>query len=143
MTAMPHTSQGPAPIAPGLFVDETAQGRDVRLRGARDTASGRIVFPYPDTAEGYQPITLAAEGMLWSFTVQRFRPKTPPYAGPEAFKPYAVGYVELPGEVIVETRLTGVAFDALRIGLPMRLTTEIILIDGEPRTGFAFSPREA
>ncbi|PNB52433.1 DNA-binding protein, partial [Pseudomonas sp. FW305-130] len=58
----------------------------------------------------------------WSYTVQRFRPKTPPYAGPEAFEPWALGYVELPGEIIIEARLTDVAFDAIRIGMALELT---------------------
>ena len=50
---------------------------------------------------------LARRGTLWTWTVQRFRPKSPPYAGrPEEFEPYGVGYVELPGEVRVEARLT-------------------------------------
>ena len=49
---------------------------------------------------------LARRGTLWSWTIQRFRPKSPPYTGPEEFEPYGVGYVELPGEVRVEARLT-------------------------------------
>ena len=39
--------------------------------------------------------TFPAKARLWSWTVQRFRPKSPPYAGPVAFEPYAVGYVDL------------------------------------------------
>jgi uncharacterized protein len=130
------------PLAPGLFVDDATEGAGVRLRGGRHRSSGRIVFPCPASSEAYEPVALAREGTLWSFTVQRFRPKSPPYAGPEEFAPYAVGYVELPGEVIVESRLVDIAFDDLRIGLPLRLTTEPLLIDGELRIGFAFIVRE-
>ena len=50
---------------------------------------------------------LAREGTLWTWTVQGFRPKSPPYEGPVEFEPYPVGYVELPGEVKVETRAGG------------------------------------
>ena len=104
-------------IAEGLFTSETPP----RLIGGRDKATGRIVFPCPP-GQDYEPWPLQRQGTLWSYTIQRFRPKTPPYAGPEAFQPFALGYVELPGETIVETRLTGVAFDAIHIGMPMRLT---------------------
>jgi uncharacterized OB-fold protein len=102
-------------IAQGLFTDETP----ARLIGGRHRETGRIVFPCPD-GTGHEPVPLAREGTLWSFTVQRYRPKSPPYAGPEAFTPWIVAYVELPGEVIVEARLEGVAFEDLRIGMPVR-----------------------
>ncbi|MDE2620060.1 MAG: OB-fold domain-containing protein [Sphingomonadales bacterium] len=105
------------PIAEGLFITEP----DPSLIGGRHRASGRIVFPCPPT-DDFEPVPLGREGTLWSWTVQRFRPKSPPYAGPEAFAPWAVGYVELPGETIVEARLVNVALDALRIGMPLRLT---------------------
>ena len=51
-------------------------------------------------------------------------PKAPPYlpGGVEEFEPYGVGYVELPGEVRVETRLTESDPERLRIGMTMELT---------------------
>lgn len=82
--------------------------------------NGRIVFPCPDN-DRFEPVPLQREGTLWSYTVQRFRPKSPPYSGPEAFRPWAIGYVELPGETIVEARIANVAFDAIEIGMKLRL----------------------
>jgi len=104
-------------IAEGLFTDETPP----RLIGGRHAESGRVVFPCPDSA-GYAALPLPSEGTLWSYTVQRFRPKSPPYAGPEAFEPWVVAYVELPGAVIVEARLVGAVFEDIRIGMPLRFT---------------------
>lgn len=104
-------------IAQGLFTDEASP----RLIGGRNRASGRIVFPCPPGAD-YEPYPLRRDGTLWSYTIQRYRPKSPPYLGPEAFRPWAVAYVELPGEVIVEARLTNVEFDAITIGMPLVLT---------------------
>ena len=86
---------------------------------------------------------LAREGTLWTWTVQRFRPKSPPYAGDEdqEFEPYGVGYVELPGEVRVEARLTESDPARLRIGMPMELT--LIPAPGrEEAVTFAFRPAE-
>lgn len=102
-------------IAENLFTDETPS----RLIGGRDRETGRIVFPCPEGNQ-YEAVPLASEGTLWSYTVQRFRPKSPPYAGPEAFAPWIVAYVELPGQVIVEARLVDVDFDAVKIGMPVR-----------------------
>jgi len=100
-----------------LFTDEAHP----RLIGGRDRESGRVVFPCP-TGDRFDPVPLSRTGTLWSFTIQRYRPKSPPYTGPEAFRPWAVGYVELPGEVIVEARITDVEFDAIHIGMPLELT---------------------
>lgn len=131
------------PIAADLF----DPSEDPTLWGGRHRATGRIVFPMPAGMEAadYEQVPLAREGTLWSWTIQQFRPKSPPYTGPEDFEPYAVGYVELPGEVIVETRLAHVSFDEIRIGDPYRLTiipfglhnegTEIVTFAFEPVNG--------
>lgn len=129
---------GSIAIADNLFREHPAPA----LIGGRHRQTGRIVFPCPDDPDRWEPIDLPRRGTLWSWTIQRFRPKTPPYAGPDAFEPSAVGYVELPGAVIVEAWLTGVAFDALAIGLEMELvflpfTTDA---DGNEIRIYAFAP---
>jgi uncharacterized protein len=105
------------PIAEGLFTNETPP----RLIGGRNRATGRIVFPCPPSAD-FEPYPLQREGMLWSYTIQRYRPKSPPYAGPDAFKPWPVAYVTLEGETIVEARLSDVEFDAITIGMKLVMT---------------------
>ena len=67
------------------------------------------------------PFELSTTGTVWTWTTQNFRPP-PPYAGPEEFAPYHVGYVELPGEVIVETYLTGYGDGRPTIGDAVELT---------------------
>lgn len=108
-------------IAEGLFTEEAQP----RLIGGKDRETGRIVFPCP-TVPTYEPLPLSSEGTLWSYTVQRFRPKTPPYAGPEAFAPWVVAYVELPGQVIVEARLNDVAFEDVRVGMAVRFAPSLL-----------------
>ncbi|MDE2597071.1 MAG: OB-fold domain-containing protein [Sphingomonadales bacterium] len=125
-------------IAPGLFTEESQP----RLVGGRNRATGRIVFPCPP-GNDYEPYPLGREGTLWSFTVQRYRPKSPPYAGPEAFEPWAVGYVELPGETMVEARLAHVAFADIRIGMELALT--FVPLDpaaADPVMIHAFQPKD-
>lgn len=100
------------------------------------------MFPCPP-GNDYEAWPLGREGTLWSYTIQRYRPKSPPYAGPEAFEPWPVAYVELPGETIVEARLTNVAFEDIRIGMPLELT--FVPLDPaapEPVMIHAFQPRE-
>lgn len=128
------------PIADGILTDE----QHPRLIGGRDRETGRIVFPMPEGHEGerFEPTPLGRAGTIWSWTVQRFAPKSPPYAGPQPFEPFALAYVELPGEVIVESRLTGVDFDTLACGQPVRLTTIpfATAADGATLTTYAFEP---
>lgn len=120
-----------------------AQGTPTLLAG-RERATGQVVFPLPADEERFDTVELPREGKLWSWTVQRFRPKSPPYAGPEAFQPYAVGYVELGDAAIVEGRLTGSELDGFAIGMPMELVAETFeLADGTTRTSFAFAPSGA
>lgn len=124
------------PIAEGLFTNEDSP----RLIGGREHDTGRIVFPCPAN-DRFAAWPLRREGTVWSFTIQRFRPKSPPYAGPEAFRPFPVAYVELPGEVIIETRLTNVGFDAIRIGMPVTLTRVVLDADAaDPVFIPAFEP---
>ena len=74
--------------------------------------------------------------------MQGFRPKSPPYEGPVEFEPYPVGYVELPGEVKVETLLVDVAPEELRIGMEMELAIVPFAssVSDEPLVTFAFRP---
>lgn len=109
-------------IAQGLITEDNPP----HLIGGRERETGRVVFPCPPISgkggERYEQVALSRTGTLWSYTIQRYRPKSPPYKGPEAFRPWAVAYVELPGEVIVESRLTDVAFEDIHIGMPLELT---------------------
>lgn len=129
----------PVPIADGLICPDAG---GIALLASRERATGRLCFPArPEDDTGYDRIVLPRTGRLWSWTIQRFRPKSPPYAGPEAFEPYAVGYVELDGALIVEGRLVDVAFDELSIGMAMRIVPlPFEMMDGALRTSFGFAP---
>lgn len=122
-----------APIAPGLWTG----GAEPRLIGGR-RANGEIVFPIPagDAAALVEPVALSRKGTLWSWTTQGFEPKEP-YSGPQPFQPFLIGYVELPGEVIVETRIVDASPADLIIGMPMEFA--VVPFD-DARSTYAFRP---
>lgn len=112
------------PVAQTLF---SGSPDAPRLYGGQHRETGRIVFPLPENADqnGYDTVELKTRGKLWSWTIQRFRPKSPPYAGPESdhdFSPFALGYVELEGQIIIETRIVIDDFAHLTIGMDMEMT---------------------
>ena len=128
------------PIAPDLWTE----GDEPRLIGGR-LPSGEIVFPMPsgDAAKGIEPHPLSRRGTLWSWTRQDFRPKEPyegPSQGPHDFKPYLIGYVELPGEVIVESYIVDAELEDLKLGMAMEFT--LTPFDAT-RATFAFRPEQA
>jgi uncharacterized OB-fold protein len=127
-------------IDPHLFHIEPA----MRLMGGRERSSGRLAFPLPNDPESFDAAEMPRHGYLWSFTVQRIGPKSPPYRGDPPFAPFAVGYVELPGALIIESRLTDVDFGRLYIGMPMELTALPLYtdVDGTLVLTYAFRPQE-
>jgi len=129
----------PEPIVTGLF---TWPADEPRLIGSRCLDCGVVTFPAQRscpacTSVAVEERLLGRTGTLYTWTVQRFRPKAP-YAGPEEFEPYGVGYVELPGEVRVEARLTVSDPARLRIGMPV----ELVVVPFGPRVTYAFAPVE-
>jgi uncharacterized protein len=131
-----------APLASGLFcvLDD-----EPRLIASRCESCSEITFPEQPSCPRCASQSVAREllvpcGVLWTWTVQTFAPK-PPFLAADSFEPFGVGYVELPGQLRVESRLTESDPTRLRIGLPMRLT--IIDLPGHPHhTTFAFAPAE-
>jgi uncharacterized OB-fold protein len=137
------------PVAEGLFTWPPSASTAPRLIGSECTACGEVSFPAATHClrcggEESKERLLSDRGTLWTYTTQNFRPPSPPYDGPEAFEPYAVGYVELPGELLVEGRLTEPDPEKLRIGQQMRLTLVPYTVgaDGTEVMTFAFAPVE-
>lgn len=134
-------------IEAGLFTWPAAQPR---LIGSRCKACGLVTFPSTSgcsrcTANDTEQYLLATTGELWTWTVQGFRPKSPPYEGPVDFTPYLVGYVALPGEVKVETLIVGVGLDDVKIGMPMELVIVPFhsSVTDDALVTFAFQPVSA
>ena len=102
---------------------------DPHLLGSRCAECDVVTFPTQGScprcnSEAMTTVELPDRGTLWTYTTQGFRPKGPPEGGylgddtEETFRPYAIGYVELPGHCKVESRLVGEEFT---IGMDMEL----------------------
>jgi uncharacterized OB-fold protein len=135
------------PVAEGLF---TWPSDEPRLIGAQCADCGLVSFPAGSACQrcGGTDATdklLSDRGTLWTFTTQDFPPPSPPYDGADTaatFQSYALGYVELSGEVMVEARLTEPDPARLAIGQPMRLAIVpySVSADGTQVMTFAFAP---
>ena len=99
------------------------------LLGSRCRDCGEVVFPTNPFCpkcceETMDVIKLSRRGMLYSFTVQRYKPP-PPYRGPNPFVPYGVGMVELPEGVRVTSVLEESNPDRLKVGMPMEVVVKV------------------
>lgn len=133
-------------VADGIF---TMEGGRPRLLGSRCTNCGNHMFPRQRGCpkcmfDEQEDVELATTGTLWTWTVQAFPPKAPPYLGPvgDDFRPYGVGYVELDGQLRVEARLTESDPTKLTVGMPMELVLETLGVDedGNDIVTYAFAP---
>ena len=136
-------------VADGIFTFDDGQPR---LLGSRCVNCGNHMFPRQSGCpkcmfDEQEDVELATEGTLWTWTVQAFPPKAPPYLGPigDDFVPYGVGYVELPGQLRVEARLTVSDPAQLTVGMPMKLVLDRLGVyeDGNDIVTYAFAPLDA
>jgi uncharacterized OB-fold protein len=131
-------------VDPGLLCQD--DNGVTTLRGSRCAECGVTTFPTQSSCPRCAGTDMSAHplprrGVLWTFTVQRFRPK-PPYDGPVAFEPYAVGYINLANQVLVESRLVLQPNEIPRIGDDMELifAPYTQTPDGVTVTTYAFRP---
>ncbi|MGC6512488.1 MAG: Zn-ribbon domain-containing OB-fold protein [Parvibaculales bacterium] len=113
------------------------------LKGGRIRSTGQFIFPLPEgDEETVEAVALHRVGTVWSFTVQRFAPKSPPYNHGEDFAPYIVAYVSLEGQLMVEARLVGMEPEEVEIGMAVELTAfDFKRLDtGEIDQAHAFQP---
>lgn len=143
---MSDTSTASVPLAAGLF---TWPSDSPALLGSRCAECATMTFPThygcpKCSSDAMTTVELGTRGTVWTWTSQEFKPP-PPYAGPDEFVAYYVGYVELPGELIVETYFTGYDDQHPEIGDDVELT--IIAfgrnVDGDEVVTYAFQPAGA
>ena len=112
----------------------TTQHEQVALPAVQCPQCGLIGYPASTTtcprwtASPLTPVTVSGDGTIWSYTVQRFAPKAPPYfPSGTTFEPFVVAYIQTPDGIRIEGIVEDIAPDEIRIGAPVRLmsTTDV------------------
>ncbi len=135
------------PIAEGLF---TWPSDSPHLNGSECLDCRTVTFPARAScpaccSQNVSNVLLPRRGTLWTWTIQGFLPKSPPYLtmSPDGiFEPYGVGYVELGQTTRVEGRLTVADPNRLRIGMEMELVMMPLMVDasGNEIITYGFEP---
>ena len=117
------------PIREGLWSEPTAEDEKPQLIGSRCRSCGELFFPKQASglcsycqSRDLEEVRLGSSGKIYSFTVVMQRP--PVYYQAEV--PYAIGFVELPEGIRIETLFTGCDLDSLRIGMDVEMVLETL-----------------
>ena len=107
-----------------------------RLIGSRCTGCDTLYFPQTVScpnpacdAKSVEPEHLPREGVLYSYTIQRYQP--PPLFRIDNWEPYILGLVDLGEGVRVMGMLTGIAEEDVQIGMALQVVTETLFADAE------------
>jgi uncharacterized protein len=129
------------PIREGLWSSE----KEPCLIGSQCNHCGEVFFPKRGDwlcsncqSDSLKEIKLSRRGKIYSYTVVMQRP--PVYYQGEV--PYAIGFVELPEGVRVETLFTGCNFDDLKVGMEVEMLIDKLHQeeDGTEVTCYKFKP---
>ncbi len=137
--------QKQVPLEADLF---TWPAAEPRLRADECKDCGNVIFPINTACPkcggtNLEEIKLKTKGTLWTWTSQEYLTKgLNDYKDPKDFKPYYLGYVELPGQVRVESRLLVDDASALKIGMEMEMVIVPFRVepDGTETMIYAFKP---
>ena len=127
---MVSSSKKQVPVKEGLW--EASPGEEPYLVGSKCPSCGEIHFPEklmcPNCQERkVEKVKLSRRGKIYTFTAVTQQPPLF-YRGPV---PYALGYVELPEGVRLETLYTDCDPDNLKIGMDVELVIEKAYDDDE------------
>jgi uncharacterized OB-fold protein len=124
---MMDTPKKKIPVREGLWTTPSSPDEKPQLLGSRCPVCGEIFFPKKDhgpcincQSTKLEEVKLSRRGKIYSYTVVMQRP--PVYYQGDV--PYALGYVELPEGVRVESLLAAPDLESLRIGMDAELVIE-------------------
>jgi len=133
------------PVREGLWAEPAATAENPQLLGSRCPSCEELFFPKKDIALcGYcqsselEEVKLSQTGKVYSYTVVTQRP--PVYYKAEV--PYALGFVELPEGIRIETLFTGCDPDSLHVGMDVEMVIEKLHEDedGNEVMAYMFRP---
>lgn len=133
------------PVREGLWAEPAVTTENPQLLGSRCLSCEEIFFPKKDIAlcsycqsSELEEVKLSRTGKVYSYTVVTQRP--PVYYKAEV--PYALGFVELPEGIRIETLFTGCDPDTLHVGMDVEMVIEKLHEDedGNEIMAYKFRP---
>jgi uncharacterized protein len=145
MTTEADPPRAIAAVVEGLF--ETSR-EGPRLVGTRCLSCRALYFPEtvscrnPDCSDKQvERALLPDRGTLYSYTIQYYQP--PSLFRVDDWAPYAIGLVNLGEGLRVMSILSGIALDAIEIGMPLQLHIGTLYVDPEQGAVATFMFRPA
>jgi len=134
------------PVREGLWEEPASTDEKPQLIGSRCLSCGELFFPKKDIQWcGYcqsselEEVKLSRKGRVYSYTVVTQRP--PVYYRGEV--PYALGFVQLPEGIRIETLFTGCDPDSLQVGEDVEMVIEKLHEDEDGNEVMAYKFRPA
>jgi len=133
------------PVREGLWTAPDPPVERPQLIASRCLKCGELFFPQRGDgmcshcqSRNLEETLLSTRGKIYSYTVVMQRP--PVYYKAEV--PYAIGFVELPEGIRVETLFTGCDLDSLKVGMDVEMVIEKLHEDeqGNEISTYKFRP---
>ncbi len=133
------------PIRDGLLAGALEDLDQVSLYGSHCPSCGETSLGANDVCPNcggasVSRTPLSRSGTLWTYTVVRHKPPGN-YQGPDPFKPFGLGLVELPDGIRVLSPIDAPP-EQLRIGMPLQFHPYVLRTDegGAEIVAFSFQP---
>ena len=134
------------PVKEGLWTEPEGPDERPQLIASRCLNCGELFFPEKDNgicsccqSVDLEEVLLSTRGKVYSYSVVMLRP--PVYYQGQV--PYALGYVELPEGIRVETLFTGCDPEEIFIGMDVEMVIEKLHEDEQGREVLAYKFRPA
>lgn len=135
------------PIRDGMMTLPGEAGNEGALLGSRCPDCGEQFFVIREICEHCQStqlegIQLSKTGRLFAFSVMYY-PPPPPYRGDEPFRPFGIGWIELPEGLVIYSLLSENDPTKLSVGMEMELHFKVFTTDEQGNEIIVpqFSPR--
>lgn len=133
---MVDNSKERIPVRSGLWDDTSDRDGAPRLIASKCVDCGELFFPKKDNgictfcqSDNIEEIRLSTRGKIYSSTVVMMRP--PAYYRGDV--PYAMGFVELPEGIRIQTLFTDWNESVLKVGQEVEMVVERLHMDEEGR----------